>query len=171
MVDGAVATGSVVFSTHRTIRAVSWYGKSGMIYASLEMSDTEPTLQSPHPGAKTDEHVDAVDEKMNPRTSFEPLSGTEYEKAIALLVESGFEPAEFLLEQQRFDAQGASAMPHVSKMVSVIRLPIGLHRRYTAGKAGTWPGEFERDLRCGTYGDPAMLAERHGSQHPPPQGG
>jgi hypothetical protein len=126
-------------------------------------------LQSPYRGAKTYEHVDAVDERMNPRSSFTPLTGHEYETAIALLVESGFDPGEFVLEEQRFEAQADSRVPHVSKLVSVIRLAIGLHRRYTAGRAGTWPAEFERDLRCGTYGDPAITATNHGAHSPPPR--
>ena len=126
-------------------------------------------LQSAYRGAKTDGHVDAVDERMNPRSSFTPLTGNEYDTAITLLVESGFDPGEFVLEEQRFEAQAESRVPHVSKVVSVIRLAIGLHRRYTAGKAGTWPDEFERDLRCGTYGDPAITAANHGAHSPPPR--
>jgi hypothetical protein len=118
---------------------------------------------------------------MNPRASFTPLSGSEYETAVALLVESGFEPEEFVLEEQRFESPAASPGHQVSKLVSVIRLRIGLHRRYTAGAAGTWPGEFERDLRCGTYGEPATAAARHGfapaatglvpTDHAPPEHG
>ena len=106
---------------------------------------------------------------MNPRSSFTPLSGSEYETAIALLVESGFEPGEFVLEEQRFEAPDASAAHRVSKLVSVIRLRIGLHRRYTAGAAGTWPGEFERDLRCGTYGEPPGAVARNAGHSPPPR--
>jgi hypothetical protein len=126
-------------------------------------------LQSAYRGAKTDAHVDAVDERMNPRSSFTPLTGNEYDTAIALLVEAGFDPGEFVLEEQRFEAQAGSRVPHVSKLVSVIRLVVGLHRRYTAGNAGTWPSEFERDLRCGTYGDPAITAANHGTHSPPPR--
>jgi len=126
-------------------------------------------LQSPYRGAKTYEHVDAVDERMNPRSSFTPLTGSEYDTAITLLVESGFDPGEFVLEEQRFEAQADSRVPHVSKLVSVIRLAIGLHLRYTAGNAGTWPCEFERDLRCGTYGDLAVTAANHGAHSPPPR--
>jgi hypothetical protein len=102
---------------------------------------------------------------MNPRASFTPLSGPEYETAIALLVESGFDPGEFVLEEQRFEAQGGGGVP-IPKVVSVIRLAIGLHRRYPAGNAGTWPGEFERDLRCGTYGDPAVAASVREARSP-----
>jgi hypothetical protein len=107
--------------------------------------------------------------RMNPRSSFTPLSGNEYETAMALLVESGFEPAEFVLEEQYFDAPAVSSAHHVSKVVSVIRLPIGLHRRYTSGRAGTWPAEFQRDLRCGTYGDPARAAAGNRVHSPPPR--
>jgi len=106
---------------------------------------------------------------MNPRSNFTPLSGNEYETAIALLVESGFEPEEFVLEEQRFDAPDAGPGHQASKLVSVIRLRVGLHRRYTAGAAGTWPGEFQRDLRCGTYGEPARAAARSASHSPPPR--
>jgi hypothetical protein len=106
---------------------------------------------------------------MNARSSFTPLSGNEYETAIALLVESGFEPGEFVLEEQRFEAPATGPAHRVSKLVSVIRLRVGLHRRYTAGAAGTWPGEFERDLRCGTYGEPAGALARE-TQHSRPPG-
>jgi hypothetical protein len=106
--------------------------------------------------------------RMNPRSSFTPLSGNEYETALALLVESGFEPAEFVLEEQRFEAPAASSAQHVAKVVSVIRLTIGLHRRYTSGRAGTWPAEFQRDLRCGAYGDPARAAGEHWVHSSPP---
>ena len=106
---------------------------------------------------------------MNPRSSFTPLSGNEYETAIALLVESGFDPGEFVLEEQRFDGPDPSPGHRVSKLVSVIRLRIGLHRRYTAGTAGTWPGEFERDLRCGTYGEPACAVASHAERSLPPR--
>jgi len=106
---------------------------------------------------------------MNLRSSFTPLSGSEYETAVALLVESGFEPGEFVLEEQRFELPAASPAHHVSKLVIVIRLRIGLHRRYTSGTAGTWPGEFERDLRCGTYGEPAGAVARNAGHSPPPQ--
>jgi hypothetical protein len=106
---------------------------------------------------------------MNPRSSFTPLSGSEYETAVALLVESGFEPGEFVLEEQRFEALAASPAHQLSKLVIVIRLRVGLHRRYTAGTAGTWPGEFERDLRCGTYGESASAIARNAGHSPPPQ--
>jgi len=126
-------------------------------------------LQAAYRGAKTEAHLDAAVQRMNARSSFTPLTGNEYDTAIALLVGSGFDPGELVLEEQRFEAQAESRVPHVSKLVSVIRLAIGLHRRYTAGKAGTWPGEFERDLRCGTYGDPAIAAAKHGAHSPPPR--
>jgi hypothetical protein len=122
------------------------------------MSASGPTLQIGERGAKPRSPIDAAVEPMNPRSTFTPLSGSEYETAIALLLESGFDPGEFVLEEQRSEAQDGSTAAPVPKVVSVIRLPVGLHRRYPAGVAGTWPCEFERDLRCGTYGDPTFAA-------------
>src|SRR5258708_37465595 len=86
---------------------------------------------------------------------FAPLGGSEFRTAIAALIAGGFEPAEFLLEEQKTEIQMASSDPQVFKLVSVKRLTVGLKREYNSGRGGTWPFAFERDLRCGVFGKPA----------------
>src|ERR1700682_3770112 len=91
---------------------------------------------------------------MKTGPGFQPLEGSEYELAMAALADAGFDPSEFVLEEQRSEIRMAGSAPQVFKLVSVKRLTVGLHRCYNSGRGGTWPFEFQRDLRCRAYGEP-----------------
>jgi len=105
-----------------------------------------------------------------------PLDESNIQRLTRLIKEMSFDTQFIVITHAKRTMEMAQALygvtmqePGVSKLVSVIRLRVGLHRRYTAGAAGTWPGEFERDLRCGTYGEPAAAAARDARHSPPPQ--
>jgi hypothetical protein len=91
---------------------------------------------------------------MKTGPGFQPLADQEYEVAMSALVDAGFDPAEFVLEEQRSEIRMANAPAQVFKLVSVKRLTVGLQRCYNSGRGGTWPFEFQRDLRCRVYGEP-----------------
>jgi hypothetical protein len=93
---------------------------------------------------------------MKTGPGFQPLADTEYELAMSALVDAGFDPADFVLEEQRSEIRVANAPAQVFKLVSVKRLTVGLQRCYNSGRSGTWPFEFERDLRCRVYGEPTL---------------
>jgi hypothetical protein len=91
---------------------------------------------------------------MKTGPGFQPLADEEYELAMSALVDAEFDPAEFVLEEQRSEVHMAGAPSQVFKLVSVKRLTVGLQRCYNSGRGGTWPFEFQRDLRCRVYGEP-----------------
>ncbi len=93
---------------------------------------------------------------MKTGPGFQPLAGSEYELAMSALADAGFDAAEFVLEEQRSEIRMAGGPPQVFKLVSVKRLTVGLQRCYNSGRGGTWPFEFQRDLRCRVFGESTL---------------
>jgi hypothetical protein len=87
------------------------------------------------------------------REAFGPLEGAENASAIEAIVNGGFDPAEFVLEERcSFVRQPGSSGQRVYKLISVKRLTVGFQRQYNSGPGGGWPYEFERDLRLLVFG-------------------
>jgi hypothetical protein len=95
---------------------------------------------------------------------FEPLSGDELSVATNALASRGFEPSEFVLEEQRAQVHLAGGSDRSFKLVSVKRPAVGLQRVYNCGRGGSWPFAFERDLRCGTFGEAAPRSRAQPAQ-------
>jgi len=92
------------------------------------------------------------------RDAFAPMTEPEYSSALATLVEGGFEPADFLLEERSSRMRMPGGAVKVHKLVSVKRLATGFQRQYNSGPGSGWPYEFGRDLGLlifGARGDPA----------------
>jgi hypothetical protein len=83
---------------------------------------------------------------------FAPLEGAELEGAVAAIVNAGFDPVDFLLEERCSIVRQPGGSQKVYKLVSVKRLTIGFQRQYNCGPGGGWPFEFERDLRLLVFG-------------------
>lgn len=85
---------------------------------------------------------------MNERSGvFAPLAGTDYECAIRAIVNSGREPAEFVLEERCTDIQLPGGTTRSYKLVSVKRLTAGLQRQYNTGRGRhKTKGRYHRPL-------------------------
>ena len=97
---------------------------------------------------------------------FAQLEGTEHACAIAAIVNGGFDPAEFILEERCSSVRQPGGGQRVYKLISVKRLTVGFQRQYNSGPGGGWPYEFERDLRLLVFGHPII-----GHAHPATKGG
>jgi hypothetical protein len=86
------------------------------------------------------------------RATFAPLEGAEFEGAIAAIVDAGFDPADFMLEERCSIARQPGGRQRIHKLVSVKRLTVGFQRQYSCGPGCGWPFEFERDLRLLVFG-------------------
>ena len=93
------------------------------------------------------------------REVFAPLEGAEYTCAMAAIVNGGFNPAEFALEERCSIVRQPGGGQRIYKLISVKRLTIGFQRQYNSGPGGGWPYEFERDLRLLVFGH-AVLDQR-----------
>jgi hypothetical protein len=90
------------------------------------------------------------------REVFGPLTGAEYTGAISAIVNGGFEPADFVLEERCSIVRQPGGGQRIYKLISVKRLTIGFQRQYNSGPGGGWPYEFERDLRLLVFGHPSL---------------
>jgi hypothetical protein len=86
------------------------------------------------------------------RDAFAPMTEPEFSSALATLVDGGFEPADFLLEERCSNFRMPGGVVRISKLVSVKRLATGFQRQYTSGPGSGWPYEFGRDLGALTFG-------------------
>ena len=87
------------------------------------------------------------------REMFASLEGAELAGAIAALVNGGFDPAEFILEERCSTVRQPGGVQRVHKLISVKRVTVGFQRQYNSGPGGGWPYEFERDLRLLVFGE------------------
>ena len=88
------------------------------------------------------------------RAVFNPLEGMEYATAIAAILNAGFHPEEFILEERCSEVRFPGGAVRVYKLISVKRVTVGFQRQYNSGPGGGWPYEFERDLRVLLFGPP-----------------
>jgi hypothetical protein len=94
------------------------------------------------------------------REVFGPLEGAEHESALAAIVNGGFDPAEFVLEERCSIVRQPGGGQRIFKLISVKRLTVGFQRQYNSGPGGGWPYEFERDLRLLVFGHPGKHDQR-----------
>ena len=90
------------------------------------------------------------------RAVFAPLEGVEHSSAITAIVNGGFDPVEFALEERCTTVRQPGGGQRVHKLISVKRLTVGFQRQYNSGPGGGWPYEFERDLRLLVFGHPVL---------------
>jgi hypothetical protein len=90
---------------------------------------------------------------MKPRKDlFAPMTEPEYSSAVEALVERGFAPADFVLEERCSNVRQPGGKVKIHKLVSVKRITTGFQRQYNCGPGGGWPYEFGRDLGQLSFG-------------------